>query len=203
MHEFISYISKLPIEWFALVGSFVEELVSPIPSFMVFLPVGASAQAQGRPFEYLLVLGAIAGVGHVAASAILYVLANKFRGYLFNKRHTWFGVSLADVEQFRKKLNGRWGWLTVFTAWALPIFPGAPLSLTCGFVRIPFWTFITATYFGSIINAVIYMYIGYYGLRALATLNVLEFVGQVAVLLAIIIGLVWAYRRYYKKRRKS
>jgi membrane protein DedA with SNARE-associated domain len=170
---------------------------------MVFLPAGASAQAQGRPLEYLLVLGVVAGLGHIAASAILYVLANKFRGYLFGKRHTWFGVSLADVEHFRKKLNGRWGWLTVFAAWAIPIFPGAPLSLTCGFVRIPFWTFVTATYFGSIINALIYLYIGYYGLRALATLNVLEFTSQVIVLLVIIAGCVWLYRRYYKKRLRT
>jgi membrane protein DedA with SNARE-associated domain len=199
MHSLIDYLARLPVEWFALVGSFIEELISPIPSFMVFLPAGASAQAHGQPLEYLLVLGAIAGVGHIAASVILYVLADKFRGYLFGKRRTWFGVSLADIERFRKKLNGRWGWLTVFATWAIPIFPGAPLSLTCGFVRIPFWTFITATYFGSIVNAVIYMYIGYYGLRALATLNVLEFASQVIVLTVIIACCVWLYRRYRKK----
>jgi membrane protein DedA with SNARE-associated domain len=203
MQAFIDYLARLPVEWFVLIGSFIEELISPIPSFMVFLPTGASAQAQGRPLEYLLVLGVIAGIGHVAGSAVLYVLANKFRDYLFGKRHTWFGVSLADVEHFRQKLRGRWSWLTVFAAWALPIFPGAPLSLTCGFVRIPFWTFVTATFAGSIINALIYMYIGYYGLRALATLNVFEIIGQVLLVAVVVISGVWLYRHYYKRRKRT
>lgn len=107
------------------------------------------------------------------------------------------------VERFREKLHGRWRWLTVFSVWALPIFPGAPLSITCGFVKIPLLTFVTATYFGSIVNAFIYMYIGYYGLRAVATLNVLELTGQVLVLGFMIMALLWLYRRYRTKPKRS
>jgi membrane protein DedA with SNARE-associated domain len=201
MHTLVEWLAQLPLEWFTLLGSFTEELLSPMPSFMVFLPAGASLQAQGGPLAYLLWLGLLAGAGHTVAALILYGLANKFRGYLYTKRTKWLGVSRKDIEAVHKRLQGRWSWWLWFGARAIPFFPGAPLSVTGGFVRAPLVTYTSAAFLGSSVNAVIYMYIGYMGLRALAALQMLEVLGWISAPL-LIAALVVGLRHYVHGRNR-
>jgi membrane protein DedA with SNARE-associated domain len=194
-----TYLTTLPLELFTLIASFLEELISPIPSFLAYVPAGAALQARGGAVEYVLVLAVIGGVGHLLGSLIIYTLANTMRDYIFTKRAAWLGVRKTDVTAFRNKLGNRWSGVMLFGMWALPIFPGAPLSVLCGFVRFPLGVFVTATFFGSIINAACYLCIGYYGLQTLAALKVVEWSGQVLVLL-IIVGLIAWWVAHHGRR---
>lgn len=195
MDTLIDWLASLPLEWFTMLGSFTEELLSPMPSFVVFLPAGASLQAQGGPLTYLLCLGLLAGAGHTAASLILYSLANTFRDFLYAKRNKWLGVRKQDIQAIHERLQGRWSWWLWFGARAIPFFPGAPLSVTGGFVRAPLATYATATFAGSSVNAIIYMYIGYMGLQALAALQVIGVLGYITALTLILVLIIWLSKR--------
>ncbi len=70
MQLLLEYLSKLSVEWFVFIGAFFEELISPIPSIVIFVPAGASVEAHGISVWYLLVLAVIAGVARVPAAMI-------------------------------------------------------------------------------------------------------------------------------------
>jgi len=210
MHTVMLYLASLPVELFTLVASFLEELISPIPSFFAYVPAGAALQIQGGALWYLLVLATIGSCGHLVASIIVYAFANRFRDFLFKKRAAWFGVRKKDIAIFRKKISGKGSSWALFGMWALPIFPGAPLSILCGFVRFPFKSFVMATFFGSIINGLAYLVVGYLGLQTFAALKFLEFTGQIVTLLAVIGLVAWfmhhrhgAHERRTTKRRAA
>ena len=44
--------TKLPLEWFVLAGSFVEEIISPIPTYAVMVTTGSVARLQAEPWVY-------------------------------------------------------------------------------------------------------------------------------------------------------
>lgn len=203
---FETYAERLPLELFVFLGAFIEEALSPIPSFLVMIPAGAAAQIQGLDWWYLGVLALIGGVGRVLASMLLYVLADKAEDWLFGNGRRFFGISHVQMERFGAKLRQgrRDGW-AVFTLSAVPVLPTALLSLACGFVKVDFRAFVVGTYFGSAVNAFVYMLIGYGGIQATAALRHLELAGQIAsgVLIIGVIGWLMYYRRKRQHRKNN
>ncbi|HYH74827.1 MAG TPA: VTT domain-containing protein [Candidatus Saccharimonadales bacterium] len=204
MEAFAHFVEQLaervPLELFVLVGTFLEEVISPLPSFIVLVPAGAVAQVQGMPLWYIGVLALLSAVGRVAGAIILYWLADRFEDAVFGRRRL-FGFSHKEVERFGRRLgrSGRRSWFLLFTMHALPIFPTALLSLACGFVKVPYRMFLTTTFFGTIVNAVIYMGIGYAGIMAAGLLDGLELAGQIITALLLVVLLVWLFRRHRRK----
>jgi membrane protein DedA with SNARE-associated domain len=148
----------------------LQELVSPLPSFLVFVPGGAAPQSQGASVWHIIILSFVIGIARVLAGLMLYWLSSKLRLWLFAKRQSWFGLKKSQLERAQDKLSKKGGWWAVFSLWALPFVPGTLISLAAGFVKMPTLTFVTATYTGSIINALTYLLIGYYGLDAATSL---------------------------------
>jgi membrane protein DedA with SNARE-associated domain len=198
MQEFINVLMRLPVEWFVFVGSIIEEIISPIPSFVVLIPAGASMAAQHYHIFYGFILAMLAATGRVIGGIVLYWIANASRGWLFTKRKQIFGITPKDVERFRNHFSGKQEWWALFTMWAVPILPGAPLSLGSGLIRLPMWVFITATFAGSVINASCYIYIGYFGLKALFALHLMEFVGEILVIILFMAACIWLWRHSQK-----
>ncbi len=153
------------LELAAFAGAFVQEILSLVPSFVIFVPVGAGVQVQNAGLWYVVVLAIIIGIARVLAGVLLYWLSDSLRAWLYTKRRSWLGVRKRDIETARKKLGNRGSWWSVFVLWAVPIVPGAIISLSAGFMKFPMKTFITATYLGSIINALLYLLVGYFGLK--------------------------------------
>lgn len=201
--EFIErVVGQLPLELFVFAGCFVEEIVSPIPSFVVLIPAGAAAQVQGLGWWYLPVLALIGAAGRILASMILYVIADKGEDWLFGSGRRIFGVTHRQLERFGRRFSGlRRDWWVLFALNAIPVLPTSLLSLACGFVKIDFRLFVTATFFGSAVNAVIYMSIGYAGIQVADGLRNLELAGQIAVIAALVALLGWY--AYYRKKKKG
>ena len=82
-----------------LIGAFLEEIVSPIPSFVVLIPAGAAAEVQGVGLWYLVPLGLIGATGRVLASIILYAVADKAEDWLFGKGRRFFW---RDTQEARR-----------------------------------------------------------------------------------------------------
>lgn len=152
------------------IGALLQEFV-PVPSLLIFVPAGVALQTQSMGLWILFVLALAIGVARVLAGVIVYGLSEKLYAALYAKRKSWLGIRRAQVIRVRQKLGQSGGWWAVFTLWALPLVPSTLIPLSAGFVRIPLRTFITATYAGSVINALTYLLIGYYGLQGVALLG--------------------------------
>lgn len=187
-----------------LIGAFLEEIVSPIPSFVVLIPAGAAAEVQGVGLWYLVPLGLIGATGRVLASIILYAVADKAEDWLFGKGRRFFGVTHKKLEGYGQRFSGTSrDFIVLFLLNAIPVLPTSLLSLTCGFIKIRFRLFVAATFFGSAVNAVIYMAIGYAGIQAAASLQYFDMAFQVVAVLLAISLISWAVYYWDKRRGRS
>ena len=64
----LSEVVSLP--WFVLIGSFAEEMISPIPSLLVMGTAGTIAFARGLSVWYLLLLSFIGNTGKTVGAYI-------------------------------------------------------------------------------------------------------------------------------------
>ena len=193
----------MPLELFVLVGTFVEEVLSPIPSFVVLIPAGAVAEAQGVALWYLLVLALLSGVGRVLGALLLYWIGDRLKHVVLAPGRERFGLSREKVEEAGRRVSdAKRGWWALFAMHAIPVFPIALVGLACGFVRLRRSVFVTATFFGTIVNAIAYMAIGYGGIRVAAAVQHLEFASQIMLGLLIVAAIAWIvwYRRRARRR---
>jgi membrane protein DedA with SNARE-associated domain len=186
-------------------GSFIEEIFSPLPSFAVLVPVGAAAAARHVPLWHITLMALCAGIGRLPAALIWYWLAGHFEGAILKGRSFW-GVSHAQVIRFSKRLgtSGSRDGMILFILNALPVFPTMLLSAACGFVGVPKRMFVLATFFGSIVNGLCYLAIGYAGLQAAELISNLELAGQIVggVLAVGAVLLVLQRRRISRRSTK-
>jgi len=200
------FIQHMSLELFVFAGTFLEEVIAPIPSAIVLIPAGAAAQVQNLPVFYLFVLSLFAACGRVLGGLVLYWLADKFEDVIFAHGRTYFGTSHKQVERFGQQIGkkNKRDWFLLFGMTAVPFFPGALLSLACGFVKVRMSTFITTTFFGTLVSGTIYLYIGFAGLQVAALLHKLELVGYGLLVVVAIYALVWWIKRKQKlgKHRK-
>jgi membrane protein DedA with SNARE-associated domain len=169
---------------------------------MILVPAGAAAEAQGLAPWYLLVLVVLSALGRIAGASILYWLADKFEDRLLTSPgRRFFGISHKQIEQFGQRLGraGHRDWIVLFLMNALPIFPAAVLSLACGFVKVHFRMFLACTFFGTMVNALIYLAIGYAGFRTAEALRNIEIATQVVMVVLLVAIVAWVIR----KRRKQ
>lgn len=193
-----------PLEVFVFIGTFIEEVVSPIPSFIVMVPAGVAAHVQEQPLIYLVLLATIASCGRIIGGSLLYFLADKLEDVIFANGRRFFGVTHEDVEGFGKKLSSKragHSWLVLFLLSAIPFLPTAALSMACGFIKVRFSTFVTSNFLGSIINGLFFLWVGYAGLETAKLFGKFEFATQVAVIIALVAATCWLV--YKKKRPKK
>lgn len=185
-----------------LIGTFIEEVLSPIPSFVVLVPAGAVAEAQGVAWWYLLVLALLSGVGRVAGGMLLYWVGDKLKHVALAPGREWFGLSRAKAEAAGRRVSkAKRGWLALFGMHAIPIFPIAVVALGCGFIKLRYRVFIATTFFGTLVNAIIYLSIGYAGLRAAAAVRHMETASQAVFALLAVAFVAWLVL-YYRSRRQ-
>lgn len=180
-------------------GSVIEETFSPIPSFLVLVPAGAAMLTQGQAWWYMIVLAIIASAGRAIGALVVYFLADKIEDLLFRKRRTLFGVSHAQLERAGKTIAAKrrtslWSWL--FTVNAVPIFPTTPVLLTAGFIKIPLKLFLSATFCGSIFNALFYLFIGYFGLSTTWLLDSIGVGSNILFVSCLVAAAIWFWLRH-------
>lgn len=205
MEFFEHLIRTLPLELFVFIGTVIDEIVSPIPAFIVLIPAGIAAHVQEHGVGYLLILGIISAIARMLAGYILYLLADKLEDVLFANGRRLFGTSHKEIEEIGKKL-GRYkayrSWLTLFAMHALPVFPGTLLSLGSGFIRLKPIIFLTATLVGSLVSALFFLYLGYAGIQTATLLAKLDQISQIITIILLVATIVWLIIRYKRKSHK-
>lgn len=190
--------NMVPLELFVFAGAMIEEIIAPIPSPIVMTLGGTLAKAQNQPLFYLLVLALIGAIGKTIGCYILYIISDKLEDVVVGKFGKFFGMGHKEIESLGKHFNGGpRDDIIIFLARAIPIVPTAPVSIICGVIKVKMRTYLTSTFFGTLIRNVFYLYLGYAGLASYESVvgqfESVEKIATVTIGLLLIgaVGLVW------------
>ncbi|MGB4942682.1 MAG: VTT domain-containing protein [Candidatus Moraniibacteriota bacterium] len=159
----------VPLELFISFGAFAEEIIAPIPSMLVTTTAGFFAQVEGRTAFFVVWLAILGGLGKLAGSFIYYLLGDKLEDVVVGRYGRYLGLNHADVERIGRRFNGH-HWqdgALIFTLRVIPFVPTVLVSIACGVVRIQTRVFLIASYAGNFFKDLFYVFVGYYGIRAL------------------------------------
>jgi membrane protein DedA with SNARE-associated domain len=207
------YLEKILIAWaehmhlaiFAPVVSFIEEIISPIPSPSVMIATGIMAKVQGYLFFSLIIFALLGAIGKTLGASVAYFVADKVEDLLSGKIAKFLGITHEQIENFGEKLSKSWkDYLLLTFLRALPIVPSSILSVGCGILKVKYKVFFISTLIGSVIRDFIYIYVGYVGTKVFIsftenTANGIE--STIEIILALALVLVIAY--FYLRRRKT
>ena len=155
----------LPLPVFVIIGSVIEELISPIPATLILGVAGSVVAFQGTGIIYLTILTVLATAGKTLAAWATY-WAGRLLGRLVVKKWGYIlGISLEHLETASHEMKhhkNAWKW--IFAMRALPIAPSAAVSIAAGMLYIHQRVFLTSTFLGYIIRNVLTAATGYWGL---------------------------------------
>lgn len=200
------YAERIPLELYVLVGSFLEEVIAPIPSPFVMTLAGTLTASQGRPFWYLFVVAVIASIGKTLGGSVLYWVADKTEDIVFMRISRWAGIGEKEIEKLGKRLSGRgWkDWAVLLGIRSTPVIASAPISVICGFLKVRLRLFIITTFIGTIVRDFVYLYVGYTTLDTANSLTEglsgMETIIQITTVLSGVAFLGWII---YKRRQKK
>ncbi len=189
---------QIPLELYVFFGGFVEELIAFIPSPLIMVSAGSLAFKQGHSFSYTLFLVLLVAVSKTIGSLVIYCLADKLEDIFLLKFGKFFGVSHKEVEAIGKRFDKTWkDDFLVFFLRAVPVFPGTPVAVISGLIKLNLKTYIGATFMGVWVRSLFFAVIGYYGISQFNDLfasieNIVKFL---LVLTVFLFGLYFVYRK--------
>ncbi|MFZ2299861.1 MAG: VTT domain-containing protein [Candidatus Moraniibacteriota bacterium] len=193
------YATVVPLEWFVFIGSFFEEVVSPIPSALIMGTAGSLALVQGSTLWYLVWLALIGNLGKTLGAWLYYVVGDKLEDFLVRPLAQYFGVTHEEIESIGKRFTGHHlkDGGAVFLLRVLPFVPSLPVSLAAGIIKMDVRVYLAATYAGNFFKDLFYLYVGYMGLAKLHTLwraiEPVKFAVDILVGIGIIAFLMFLY----------
>lgn len=164
----VTLANHIPVDLFAFLGSFIEEVISPIPSPLVLTTTGAILFTQGYHVSHFVITAILAAIGKTIGSILIYFLAERLEYLVIIKFGKFLGVSKADVQKLEKYFGNTKKdefVLTVFRA--IPFMPTAPVSFVCGLLKLDLTSYIRATFIGSFFRSLFFLWFGYTGLSNL------------------------------------
>ncbi len=165
-------VTQVPLEVFVFCGSFLEEVISPIPSALIMGTAGSLALLHHETLWYLVLLALIGNVGKSLGAWIYYFIGDKLEDLLVKKITKFFGVRHEEIENIGKRFVGHhWkdGGMLFFLR-LIPFVPTTPVSIAAGIIKMDVRVFLGATYLGNFLKDLVYLYVGYSGLAVLHTL---------------------------------
>ncbi len=192
IEQFISYFAEsVPLPVFVFFGSFLEEVISPIPSALIMGTAGSFALVQGDTLPYLFFLAFFGNFGKSFGALLYYVIGDKLEDIFIKPITKYLGVKHTDIENIGKRFTGhhlRDG-MALFLIRLIPPFPTTPVSIACGIIKMDVKVFFFATYLGNFFKDLVYLYIGYAGLASLHSLwrkvDHIKFIVDIGVTIAI------------------
>jgi membrane protein DedA with SNARE-associated domain len=206
IQEQLTYLSKIvPIEVFTFVGSFLEDIIAPIPSPLVTTTTGTLAFSQGYGYPALIWFMIIAALGKTIACIILYIISDKAEDFILVRIGPKLGINHAQVEKLGTYFTGSpKDYIILTIIRALPIIPSLPVSVASGIIKIPMRLYIIATFIGTCIRSALFIILGYIGLSAYeGIINGIDSIESIAqIVIVVVLGSVVAWF-YYKRSKLS
>lgn len=198
------YAAQVPLGWFVLTGSFLEEVISPIPAMLITGIAGSIALMRHDLWWQILFLAFLASLGKTLGAWIYYWLGDRGEDLLIGRVGRWFGVTHSDVERVGKRFTGH-HWKdggALFLVRVLPFMPTTPFSVAAGVFKMDTWVYLCVTLGGYFLKDTGYILLGYFGFAKISTLwrdiDHIKWMFDSAVWLAIGIALYLLYRHRHK-----
>lgn len=193
----------VPLEAFVFIGSFLEEMISPIPSTLIMGLAGSLAAADAKTLAFLVWLSLIGNIGKIIGSLFYYVLGDKAEDLAIRRIGRFFGVTHEEVEGIGRRFTGHWkDGLVLFLLRLVPFLPTTPISITCGVIKMPRRTFLVATFLGNFLKDLAYLLIGYTGIVAVRSffgaMIGLKYYADIAVAVSVVVLFVLLY--YHRRK---
>jgi membrane protein DedA with SNARE-associated domain len=195
--------------WGILVGSFLEEVIAPIPSALIqisggFLLFEGKAITIQNFVSFILNLSIPAAVGVALGSVLVYYFVYTLGDLFITKYGKYFGITITDLEKFDTKLEKKHRdlWL-VFVGRMIPGIPGPLVSAFAGIFKIPFHRYFPVSVLGTFIRATFYGFIGWQIGSAYQEYQALfDELEKYMLIVALVAITVFVIYRVYKKRKK-
>jgi len=159
-----SLAHSVSLEFFVVVGAFLEELVAPIPSPFVMTTASVLAQVQQYTWAQYLFLILLATVAKTVSTFLVYLVSDKAEDLLVGKFGHYFGLSHSHIEKIGLLLTkSNWGNVLFLIARALPIVPTFPVSVGAGVIKFPIRSYISLTFLGILIRNTFYLLVAMFG----------------------------------------
>lgn len=193
------YAHVLPLELFVILGSFLEEVISPIPSALIMGTAGTLSLVRHEPLWYLFWLAFIGNFGKIAGAYVYYFIGDKLEDVLVKRFSKYFGIQHEEIENIGKRFVGHhWkdgGVLLLLRL--VPFFPTTPVSITAGVIKMDLFVFLVATYLGNFFKDLVYLYVGYAGIARLhdlwRTMSTVKFEIDVALVILFVTLMTFLY----------
>jgi membrane protein DedA with SNARE-associated domain len=99
LDQLIVWLSdRIPLELFTFIGSFLEDVLAPIPSPLVTTTAGTIAFAQGYLFIGLFWLALIAAAGKTLGCIVIYIITDKAEDFFMTRLGPRLGVTHKEIE---------------------------------------------------------------------------------------------------------
>lgn len=195
----LKHLSLLvPVEFFVLLGGFLEEIIAPIPSPLIMTLAGSLLYMQQKGMPALIFISLLAAIGKTFGSWLLYIASDKAEDLIMEKFGKWLGVTHKDIESIGKHFDNTWkDDLLLIILRAFPLIPGAPVAVVCGIIKLNPKTYIRSTFIGTFIRSLLFGFIGFGGLAKYQVIidgiNALESAGKLILILGTLGLGLWLY----------
>lgn len=204
--EFLRFLSQaVPLPLFAFLGSFIEEIVAPLPSPFVMMLAGSIIGLSTLKLSIInmVFISAIGALGKTLAALIVYYVSDKSEDLVVGKFGKFFGITKGSVEALGKYLDKKRSEFPIlFLLRVIPIFPSTPISVVAGIIKVNIRSYISSTFWGTTIRNMFYMILGYSSFEALESIiermDKYEYLGY-AILALAVLG-VFVYLRVKNKK---
>jgi membrane protein DedA with SNARE-associated domain len=164
----LNLIHTLPLGAFVVVGSFIEEIIPPIPSPSIMILAGSFAVVQNYSFGGLAFLVLLASLGKTTGALVLYSVTKYAQDYLVGTFGHVFNITQGDIERFGKRFRGGFrDYASLAILRSIPIIPSVILSFGSGVIKLPIRVFLVGTFIGTIVRDTLYLFVGVSGTSTL------------------------------------
>ncbi len=198
--SFQASMAHFPVAIYVFVGSFVEELVSPIPSPLVLTSAGFLIDSQGKGIIYLFIVAFFGMVGKMLATMLYYYAGLKGEEFFDKKIARVLGLSNLDVDKYGNFFeDNKKGIVLFLLVRIIPIFPSAPVSLVAGMIKMDTRKFVILSAIGIYFRNLMLLAFGYFSYENMdyvldIIMNLESKLGE-ALLLVVMAGFaVYAYK---------
>lgn len=199
--------TDIPLDVFAFIASFLEEIIAPIPSPLIGTLLGSLAANSGYGLiTSIVILGAVAAIGKTFACMIIYWVVRKLGNAVVEKFGKYVGVRQDDIVAISSYFTGTVrDYFILILIRAVPFIPSLPVSIGAGLLKTPFKFYVIGTLIGSFIRTALFIFVGYAGLSAYFTLvdrfGAIESFVLVAFAVLALGFLLWLYVQQLRKKR--
>jgi membrane protein DedA with SNARE-associated domain len=210
MHGLESLIIRLaetlPLEVFVTVGSYLEEVIAPIPSPSIMLIAGSFGVVQGYGYIGLALLVLFASIGKTLGGLTMYFIARKVKDVALDAFGRYIDLTQEDIARFGSKFTGTARDYAVYIFFrSVPIIPSILLSFGSGVLHLPLRLFVIGTFVGTIIRDTFYIIVGYIGTEFLYkyVLDSMEIESVIQKLVIVFVGIFFVFLIIRKRRKRQ